>query len=87
MRWLTLWIGLTLVAITASAQSRVKLDGLDAAAVERKIGPPAEKEELADSNEVYWIYKTRSGTLSVHFQNSVVVDINPPDFPVETILK
>ncbi|HEY2150826.1 MAG TPA: hypothetical protein VGH34_08460 [Vicinamibacterales bacterium] len=74
MRWLTLWIGLTLVAITASAQGRVKLDGLDAAAVERKIGAPSEKEELA-------------GTLSVHFQNSVVVDINPPDFPVETILK
>jgi hypothetical protein len=69
------------------AQGRVKLDGLDAAAVERKIGPPSEKEELADSNEVYWIYKTGSGTLSVHFQNSVVIDINPADFPVETILK
>jgi hypothetical protein len=68
-------------------QDRAKLVGLDTAAVEARIGPPAEKDELADSDEAYWIYKTRAGTLSVHFQNALVVDIDPTDFPVEAILK
>jgi hypothetical protein len=68
-------------------QDRAKLVGLDTAAVEARIGPPTEKEELADSNEAYWIYKTKAGTLSVHFQNAQVVDIDPADFPVEAILK
>ena len=68
-------------------QDRAKLVGLDAAAVEARIGPPTEKEELADSNEAYWIYRTPVGTLSVHFQNAQVVDIDPSDFPVEAILR
>jgi len=66
---------------------RAKLVGLDAAAVEARIGPPTEKDELADSNEAYWVYKTAAGTLTVHFQNAQVVDIDPTDFPVEKILK
>ena len=66
---------------------RAKLVGLDSAEVEARIGAPTEKNELADSNEMFWIYRTKAGTLSVHFENGVVVDIDPADFPVETILK
>jgi len=33
------------------------------------------------------VYKSNAGTLSVHFENGVVVDIDPADFPVERILK
>lgn len=78
--------------VMAGAQDRTKPDraklvGLDAAAVEARIGPPTEKNDLADSNEMYWIYKTPAGTLTVHFQNAQVVDIDPADFPVEAILK
>ena len=47
----------------------------------------SEKGELADSNEAYWIYKTKAATLSVHFQNAVVVDIDPANCPVDTIRK
>jgi hypothetical protein len=84
----TFWVGVwLLLALAGTGQKRVTLVGLDAAAVEKRIGAPVEKEELADSNEMYWIYKTKSGTLSVHFQNAVVVDIDPADFPVDTILK
>ena len=79
------------VGIVASAQApapdRARLVGLDTTEVEKRIGPPSEKEELADSNEAYWIYRTKAGRLSVHFQNFLVIDIDPPDFPVETILK
>jgi hypothetical protein len=78
--------------VVAVAQDRTKPDqaklvGLDTAAVEARIGPPTAKDELADSNEAYWIYNTPVGTLSVHFQNAQVVDIDPADFPVEKILK
>jgi hypothetical protein len=66
---------------------RATLVGLDTAEVLERIGPPAEKNELADSNEAYWIYKTQAGTLSVHFENALVIDIDPADFPVETLLK
>jgi hypothetical protein len=66
---------------------RARLVGLDAVEVEARIGPPAEKNELADSNEAYWIYKTLAGTLSVHFENALVIDIDPADFPVETLLR
>ena len=66
---------------------RARLVGLDVVEVAARIGPPAEKNELADSNEAYWIYKTQAGTLSVHFENALVIDIDPADFPVETLLK
>lgn len=68
-------------------QDAVSLIGLEPAAVEKKIGPPDEKDELADSDEIYWIYKTPFGTLSVHFQNHAVVGISPENFPIEKILK
>jgi hypothetical protein len=80
-------VGLAIAIAAGAAQDRVKLVGLDPPAVEARIGAPAEKKELADSNEADWIYKTKAGTLSVHFQNAVVVDIDPANFPVDTILK
>ena len=89
------WIGcafavlfaVALVAQDRDTQARAKLVGLETREVEARIGPPNEKEELADSNEAYWIYKTKAGTLAVHFQNGLVVDIDPANFPVESILK
>ena len=66
---------------------RVSLVGLTYAQVEARIGPPGEKNELADSNEAYWMYRTAAGALSVHFENAIVLDIDPSDFPVATILK
>ena len=92
LRW---WCCATLIAagiVVAGAQApakpdRAKLVGLDTVEVEQRIGKPSEKDELADSNEVYWTYKTKAGTLSVHFQNGVVLDIDPADFPVDAILK
>jgi hypothetical protein len=92
MRWLCCCALLLPLLVAASPQTppkseRVKLVGLDMTEIEKRIGPPAEKEDLPDSNEAYWIYKTKAGTLSVHFQNLVVVDIDPADFPVETILR
>ncbi len=93
-QWSICALLLVIVASLAAAdaqdrdkQDRVKLVGLDPAAVEAMIGPPSEKDELADSNEAYWIYRTKAGVLSVHFQNSLVVDIEPADFPVDAILK
>jgi hypothetical protein len=68
-------------------QEKVTLIGLEPAAVERKIGVPDEKDELADSDEIYWIYKTTHGVLSVHFQNHLVVSYSPEDFPLEKIVK
>jgi hypothetical protein len=78
-------VGLALSAV--SAQQKVTLIGLEPAVVEQKIGPPDDKDELADSDEVYWIYKTAFGTLSIHFQNHVVVSYSPEDFPLEKIVK
>lgn len=66
---------------------KVTLIGLDPAGVERRIGLPDEKDELAGSDEVYWTYRTKRGTLSVHFQNQIVVGYSPEDFPLEQILK
>ncbi|MGH9145001.1 MAG: hypothetical protein ACRD2I_28010 [Vicinamibacterales bacterium] len=66
---------------------RATLVGLTYAQVEARIGRPDDKNELADSNEAYWIYRTKAGTLSVHFENAIVVDIDPADFPVGTILE
>ena len=91
-RWSCAALVLASGLVVAGAQDRTKPDraklvGLDSAAVEARIGPPTEKDELADSNEMYWIYKTPAGTLTVHFQNAQVVDIDPVDFPVEAILK
>jgi hypothetical protein len=71
----------------ALAADKVLLTGLDPAAVEKKIGAPDEKDELADSDEIYWIYRTAFGILSVHFQNRAVIGITPEDFPIERILK
>jgi hypothetical protein len=92
MRWWCCTALLVSGLVLAGAQDRTKQDraklvGLDTVEVEQRIGPPAEKNELADSNEAYWTYKTKAGTLSVHFQNGIVIDIDPADFPVETILK
>lgn len=93
MRWLSCTAFVIVGGLIAAGaqdrtkQDRAKLVGLDTAAVELRIGPPNEKDELADSNEAYWIYRTKAGTLSVHFQNALVVDIDPADFPVEAILK
>jgi hypothetical protein len=88
-RWCCLWlIALTVMAGAGLAgQAGPTLIGLDNAAVETLIGPPAEKDELADSNEAYWTYTTSAGTLILHFQNAAVVDIDPADFPVERILR
>ena len=92
LSWAVLLLAGGLIVIVSGAQDRTKperakLIGLDMAEVKGRIGSPTEKEELADSNEAYWIYKTKAGTLSVHFQNALVVDIDPADFPVEAILK
>jgi hypothetical protein len=89
-RWLVCSL---IVALAAGAvqdkgkPDRAKLIGLAPAEVVERIGPPDDKEDLPDSNEAYWTYRTRAGTLTVHFQNSGVVDIDPPTFPVEMILK
>ena len=66
---------------------RATLVGLDPVEVESRIGQPAEKTVLPDSNETYWIYKTKAGPLSVHFENAVVVDIDPAGFPVEILFR
>lgn len=80
------------VAAPAAAEreprpARVSLIGLDPANVERRIGPPDDRNDLPDSDEAYWTYHTKAGTLTVHFQNDRVVDIDPSDFPIETILR
>ena len=77
----------SLSAQDAATKARARLTGLGPADVEARIGAPTEKDDLADSAETYWTYKTQVGTLVVHFQNNAVVDIDPPDFPVEAILK
>jgi hypothetical protein len=84
VRWI---VALSLAGGLIVSGAGVTLVGLDTRQVQERIGPPDEKNELADSNEAYWIYKTKAGTLSVHFENSIVLDIDPADFPVETILK
>lgn len=56
-------------------------------AVEKKIGPPDENDDLVDSDETFWMYRTAYGTLSVHFQNHVVVSFTPEDFPLDKIIK
>jgi len=79
-----------LVALSAQDNvktARAKLAGLGPAEVVERIGPPTEKEDLVDSAEAYWTYRTKAGTLTVHFQNNAVVDIDPSDFPVDAILK
>jgi hypothetical protein len=90
-RWCCLWLIAMTVTVGAQqnrgAAERPTLVGLDAAGVESLIGPPREKNDLADSNEAYWTYKTAAGTLTLHLQNSVVVDVDPADFPVERILR
>jgi hypothetical protein len=92
-QWLScLVVAATVVLATTGSTDRTPADrativGLDAGEVEKRIGVPDERNELADSDEVYWIYKTKAGTLSIHFQNAVVVDIDPADFPLEKILK
>lgn len=93
-RWCCVWlIALTVTVAARPADQdrhvpeRPALTGLDAAAVETLIGAPANKDELADSNEAYWTFTTPAGALILHFQNSVVVDIDPADFPVERILR
>lgn len=85
-------LAFTVTIAAGAAQSdrdrpRVSLIGLDQAKVEAMIGKPDETDTLADSGEVFWVYKTKAGTLTVHFQNGTVVDIAPEDFPLETILK
>lgn len=69
------------------AQPKVTLIGLTTRAVETKIGKPDEIDTLADSDEVYWTYKTTYGELSVHFQNGLVISFSPEDFPLEKIQK
>ena len=86
-------IAMVLLAFAVSAagsqpsKARFTLIGLDPAAVEKKIGAPDEKDDLADSDETFWIYRTAYGTLSVHFQNHVVVSFTPEDFPLDQIIK
>jgi hypothetical protein len=75
------------VGLQIAAARPVTLIGLDEARVEKAIGIPDEKYTLADSDEAYWIYKTPFGTLSVHFEDRVVVDITPDDFPIDKIAK
>ena len=55
------------------------------AAVDMMSGADLTRADAAQ--QVTWIYKTKAGTVSVHFQNAVVVDIDPADFPVEAILE
>lgn len=74
-------------AAAPKAQSKVTLVGLTPQAVEAKIGKPDEVDVLADSDEIYWTYKTPHGVLSVHFQNHLVIGFSPEDFPVDKILK
>jgi hypothetical protein len=76
-----------IAAIRVTGQQKVTLIGLQPPAVEAKIGAPHEKDVLADSDEVYWTYKTPHGVLSVHFQNGLVVSYSPEDFPLEKIVK
>lgn len=86
----SLFVALALACATAQGSrppTKATLIGLDPAAVEAKIGKPDEKDELADSDEAYWIYKTKAGTLTVHFQNHVVISYTPEDFPLEQIWK
>jgi len=77
----------TTASQTPSKPARLTLIGLDAAAVVARIGEPDQKDELADSDEAYWIYKTKAGVLTVHFQNHVVITYSPEDFPLEKIWK
>lgn len=84
----TAWfLAAALTLAAAIGQDSATLIGLDPAAVERKIGAPQAKDELADSDEMYWIYRTPEGELSVHFQNRLVIGYTPEDFPLEKILK
>lgn len=76
-----------LAACMQQAPGKITLVGLDQAQVEKRIGAPDEKDDLADSDEAYWIYKTQHGTLTVHFQNRLVVSYSPDDFPLEKIIK
>jgi hypothetical protein len=69
------------------AQPKMTLVGLTPRAVESKIGKPDEIDTLADSDEVYWTYKTKYGELSVHFLNGLVISFTPEEFPLEKILK
>jgi len=72
---------------SSQPQDRANLQGLDPAGVKERIGPPDEIDEHGESDEVYWMYNTKAGTLSVHFQNGYVIGIDPRDFPVAAILK
>jgi hypothetical protein len=72
---------------SSEPQDRANLQGLDPAGVKERIGPPDEIDEHGESDELYWIYNTKEGTLSVHFQNGYVIGIDPRDFPVAKILK
>ena len=78
-----------ILALIASpnAQPKATLIGLTPRAVESKIGKPDEIDALADSDEVYWTYKTKYGELSVHFENGLVISFSPEEFPLEKILK
>jgi hypothetical protein len=73
--------------VSPKAEPKVTLIGLTPRAVETKIGKPDEVDTLADSDEVYWTYKTSYGVLTVHFQNSLVIGFAPENFPLEKILK
>lgn len=72
---------------SSEPQDRANLQGLDPAGVKARIGPPDEIDEHGESDELFWIYNTKEGTLSVHFQNGYVIGIDPRDFPVAKILK
>ena len=74
-------------AQSSEPQDRANLQGLDPAGVKERIGPPDEIDEHGESDEFYWIYHTKVGELSVHFQNGYVIGIDPRDFPVAKILK
>jgi hypothetical protein len=76
-----------LVSASAAQPTKPTLIGLTPRAVEAKIGKPDEIDALADSDEVYWTYKSTYGELSVHFQNGLVIGFTPEDFPLDKILK
>lgn len=80
-------IALVLLAMSVRPHAAFTLVGLTPAQVEDAIGRPDDRRDLADSDESYWSYSTRYGTLSVHFENGLVVSIAPDDFPVEKILE
>jgi hypothetical protein len=81
---LTVWMA---IATAQRSNAKPTLIGLAPKEVEAHIGPPDTKDDLADSDEAFWTYKTARGLLAIHFQNQAVISFSPGDFPLETIWK